>query len=256
VTSGPRRAVAGAAAAGITQRLLLTNPPGPPASWLRSNHRGQQLSLVSGPALAVAMTAVAALPRSVAVVSSAGVAAIGRYDDTVGRVDGAKGFRGHLGALRSGRLTAGSVKVLGIGAAGLLTAIRLGPRRPGDVLLGGSVVAGCANLVNLLDLRPGRALKVGTAAALALGDLGVAGSCAALLPADLGERTMLGDAGANALGAVLGSRLAAVLPGRRARLAALALLAGLSMASEWVSFTAVIEGSPPLRWLDQLGRRP
>jgi len=74
-------------------------------------------------------------------------------------------------------------------------------------------------------------------------------------PEDLGERAMLGDAGANALGALLGTAAAATLP-RAARVAVLAAILGLTAASEVVSFTKVIEQTPPLRWLDMLGRRP
>ena len=81
------------------------------------------------------------------------------------------------------------------------------------------------------------------------------GAALALLPEDLGERAMLGDAGANALGALLGAGAAAALP-RPARIAVLAAVAGLTAASEVVSFTKVIERTPPLRWLDMLGRRP
>ena len=66
---------------------------------------------------------------------------------------------------------------------------------------------------------------------------------------------MLGDAGANALGAMLGAAAAASLP-RPARAAVLAGIIGLTAASEVVSFTAVIERTPALRWLDMLGRRP
>ena len=75
-----------------------------------------------------------------------------------------------------------------------------------------------------------------------------------MLPEDLGERAMLGDCGANALGAMLGAS-AAGLP-RPARIALLAGIAGLTAASEKVSFTKVIERTPALRWLDMLGRRP
>jgi hypothetical protein len=81
------------------------------------------------------------------------------------------------------------------------------------------------------------------------------GAAAALLPEDLGERAMLGDAGANALGAMLGAAAAASLS-RPARLALLAAIAGLTAASEVVSFTTVIERTAALRWLDMLGRRP
>ena len=81
------------------------------------------------------------------------------------------------------------------------------------------------------------------------------GAAVALLPDDLGERAMLGDTGANALGAMLGAAAAIVLP-RPARVAVLAAIAGLTAASEAVSFTKVIERTAPLRWLDMLGRRP
>ncbi len=66
---------------------------------------------------------------------------------------------------------------------------------------------------------------------------------------------MLGDAGANALGAMLGAAAAQTLP-RSARLGLLAGIVALTVASEKVSFTRVIEATPPLRWLDMLGRRP
>ncbi|MGB6454850.1 MAG: hypothetical protein WBH47_10220, partial [Streptosporangiaceae bacterium] len=65
----------------------------------------------------------------------------------------------------------------------------------------------------------------------------------------------LGDAGANALGALLGVAAATTLS-RRGQVAALAAIVGLTAASEFVSFTQVIEQTGPLRWLDLLGRRP
>src|SRR6202035_5692120 len=76
----------------------------------------------------------------------------------------------------------------------------------------------------------------------------------ALLREDLGERAMLGDAGANALGAMLGASATGL--SRPARIALRAGSAGLTAASEMVSFTKVIERTPALRWLDMLGRRP
>jgi UDP-N-acetylmuramyl pentapeptide phosphotransferase/UDP-N-acetylglucosamine-1-phosphate transferase len=190
---------------------------------------------------------------------------VGGYDDLAGaRPEQArdKGLAGHLRALRAGRVSAGAVKVAGIGAAATAAAAltRQGRGRADAVLTTG-LVAGTANLVNLLDLRPGRAAKASALAAAAglagpSGCLvaGPLGASLAVLPADLGERVMLGDCGANAAGALLGLRLAAV-PGRRARAGALAVVVGLTLASERVSFTRVIEATPGLRELDRLGRR-
>jgi len=73
------------------------------------------------------------------------------------------------------------------------------------------------------------------------------------LPSDLAAKSMLGDCGANALGAAVATVAADVLP-RPARMLALIAVAGLNLASERVSFTAVIEKTPWLRRLDQLGR--
>ena len=62
-------------------------------------------------------------------------------------------------------------------------------------------------------------------------------------PVEFGDRPRPGDA-------------AAVSLPRPARIALLAGIAALTVASEKVSFTKVIERTPPLRWLDMLGRRP
>ncbi|MCW2676359.1 MAG: conserved rane protein of unknown function, partial [Modestobacter sp.] len=80
------------------------------------------------------------------------------------------------------------------------------------------------------------------------------GAALGVLPADLGERVMLGDCGANAAGALLGLRLAA-LPSRAGRTALLGTVTALTLASEKVSFTRIIEATPGLRELDLLGRR-
>ena len=64
---------------------------------------------------------------------------------------------------------------------------------------------------------------------------------------------MMGDCGANALGAGLATAAADALP-RSFRLVGLGAVVALNLASERVSFTAVIDRTPLLRRLDQLGR--
>jgi UDP-N-acetylmuramyl pentapeptide phosphotransferase/UDP-N-acetylglucosamine-1-phosphate transferase len=277
---GRRRAFAAAlsaAAAATAAARVVQAVPGARSALARTNFRGRDVSLVGGIACAVGAGLVAAAaggPVGVAAaVAGLGAGAVGAYDDAVGGRPGhagAKGFRGHLAALRRGTVTSGLVKIAGVGVAALAAAGHLDHRSPGrrlnvvDTLAAGALIAGTANLFNLLDLRPGRALKVGLAASVPLVAAGgpaapvaaaTAGAAAALLPADLGERTMLGDAGANALGALLGT-VAAARTGRRGRLALLAGVAALTALSERVSFTRVIESTPVLRELDQLGREP
>ena len=88
-------------------------------------------------------------------------------------------------------------------------------------------------------------------------DLGIAiapvmGASFGLLGDDLHERLMLGDTGANVIGAVLG--LAVVLGSRDSiRLVVMLVLLALNVAAELVSFSRVIDAVPPLRWFDRLG---
>jgi UDP-GlcNAc:undecaprenyl-phosphate/decaprenyl-phosphate GlcNAc-1-phosphate transferase len=267
------RAVAAAAAAGGAARVAYTAlkryPPGGAKTWARTNHRGEPVTLVEGPAVAAGAIAAAlalgtgsARTRAALALAGAGAVAFGAYDDLAGSGK-RRGLRGHLGALAHGEVTTGAVKLGGIGAAGLASAVLAGGQ-PADVAINAGLIAGGANLLNLFDLRPGRAIKVAAASAALIGASGrpgreaVAaplGAALALLPEDLGERAMLGDAGANALGAMLGGAAATSLP-RPARAALLAGIVALTAASEKVSFTKVIEATPPLRWLDMLGRRP
>jgi uncharacterized membrane protein len=74
-----------------------------------------------------------------------------------------------------------------------------------------------------------------------------------LLPGDLSERHMLGDCGANALGALLGWSIA-TRASAPARTLALAAVVGLTLASERVSFSAVIDDNALLAAVDRWGR--
>ena len=178
---------------------------------------------IAAAAAALAVPGLDAGERLALGLAGAGAGAFGCYDDLAESGD-RRGFRGHLGALAKGEVTTGAVKLVGIGVdrPGGQPAARPRWRREqcagrpdgrADVVINAGLVAGCANLMNLFDLRPGRAIKVSllAGAALALRGPGAraavaapAGAAAALLPDDLGERAMLGDSGANALGAMLG----------------------------------------------------
>lgn len=234
------------------------------------------MTLLEGPvwllgAVAGCATGRPSAPGVVAVLASG---AMGSVDDLVGTT-ARKGLRGHIGALRRGEVTTGALKVVGLALTGLVSVALsdAGSRRrqgqlgrPGGVadmlatVVGAAAVAGGANAVNLFDLRPGRALKVTIASAslvlLAGGSTSAAsalGASAAVLPDDLAARSMLGDAGANAAGALVA--LAVVERSSLAgRLAALGVLAGLTLASERVSFSAVIDRHPVLRRIDHWGR--
>ncbi|HEY6708300.1 MAG TPA: hypothetical protein VJB61_11995 [Actinomycetota bacterium] len=198
------------------------------------------------------------------VVAGLGFLLLGLADDLIEDQGGNRGFRGHLRALASGRLTGGGIKLLGGALAGLFVSSLATPgdRPAGVVLLGGLVVASAANTANLLDLRPGRCAKVflplWVLACLVdpgggAWSAGLAGAALAALPFDLREEGMLGDAGANALGAVVGTM---VLAGPMWLVwGAAAVLLALQLASERVSFTRVIESNRVLRAADRLGRR-
>lgn len=188
---------------------------------------------------------------------------LGLFDDLVGSGD-ARGFRGHLIELSRGRLTSGGLKMVGGGAVALALAAGIDDS-VGRVLAGGALIALAANLANQLDRRPGRVVKVGVVAfvVLAIATAGprqleglavLVGATAALLVDDLRERLMLGDVGANVLGACLG--LGVVLTcSFTVVLIVLGVVAALNLVGEISSFTRIIDAVPVLRALDRAGRR-
>lgn len=194
-----------------------------------------------------------------------GFALVGLLDDVIGG-HGARGFRGHIAAAREGKLTSGALKlVLGVAIAIIATLTTEGF---GVQLLRAIVIAGSANVFNLLDLAPGRAAK-GAVILLApvlvleraheyfvVGPIMFTGAILGLLPFELREEVMLGDAGSNALGAAIGSAWVIAVAGNDVALAAAALVViAINVAGEMVSFSRVIERFGPLRAFDQWGRR-
>jgi hypothetical protein len=165
------------------------------------------------------------------------VSAIGAADDAWSGPE--RGFREHLGAGR----TTGVLKLAAIPLVGLAAT---------RTVSGALLVGLAANALNQLDTRPGRALKAYLAVAPLVG--APTRLAVLMLPYDLREMAMLGDAGSNALGALLGLSSVDRLRGR-ARWLAIAALAGLTVLGERRSLGALIEDTPVLRELDALGRR-
>lgn len=166
----------------------------------------------------------------------AAIAAIGLADDLWSGEE--RGFRAHLAAGR----TTGVLKLVGIPLVGLLATRKLS----GAILVGLA-----ANMLNQLDTRPGRALKAYLAGATMT--RAPIGTAVLLLPYDQREMVMLGDAGSNALGSMLGLYSVSRLT-ERGRWIAICALAGLTIFGERRSLGELIERTPVLRELDAFGR--
>lgn len=198
-----------------------------------------------------------------AVPVAVGFALLGLLDD-LGGVGQSGGFRGHLTELARGRLTTGGAKLFGGAAVGIVAAAPFADGSVWRLLADGALVALAANLANLFDRRPGRVVKVSLLAGLVLlatvglepeltGVALALGAAAGLLVPDLRERLMLGDAGANVLGAVVGFGVVLTCSSG-VRTVVLVVVLALNLVSEVVSFSRVIDAVPPLRSLDRLGR--
>jgi hypothetical protein len=159
-------------------------------------------------------------------------------------------------------VTTGALKLAGTPAVALVALAAVGPLDR-ESLRHVVVISAAANLANLFDRAPGRVIKVTALAGLALapwaagaaaaGPALVLGAGVGMAPVDLSERGMLGDTGANVLGGAVGLWIVAGFGGT-GQWIALGVLVALNGASEFVSFSKVIAATPPLRWLDQLGR--
>lgn len=240
---------------------------------IRPNYRGTPVPAVLGFCLvaAASITALALQQFGVRllrvnliliVIGALVLGLVGFLDDAV--THSTRGLRAHLASLARGRPTTGILKLLAASLLAIVFATRLGggPLRITAVAV---LAATCTNVWNALDVRPGRAVKWGIVVLLAIVGAGwetdvalvagaFGGAAVGVLPFDLTERGMLGDAGSNPLGFVVGASLGLVLP-TWAVVAAAALALGLQLAAETVTISRLIEAVPPLRWFDRLGRR-
>jgi UDP-N-acetylmuramyl pentapeptide phosphotransferase/UDP-N-acetylglucosamine-1-phosphate transferase len=190
-----------------------------------------------------------------------GVALLGLADDAL--AGDARGWRGNLATLRAGRLDTGALKAVGTIGLALFVMLARAPDT-GRFLLSAAVLALSTNAFNLIDLRPGRAIK-----ALVLLGVGLTIASGALRPLwavglflgpalvlgvyDLRERGMLGDTGANLLGALAGIWIVLTLS-PAGLIVALALLVVVTIYGEFCSISELVERAPVLRHLDSIGR--
>ena len=189
-----------------------------------------------------------------------GFGLLGLFDDVAAQQE--RGWRSHLPDLMRGRITPGTLKILGGGVIafvfGSATASSFG-----WALIDAALIALMANLFNALDVRPGRASKAFVVGALPLAVIVATlraplAACLAAVIAfavfDLSERAMLGDAGSNALGAILGGAVLAADPAAWLRGSLLILLVLLTLVAEGPTLSAWIDRIGPLRTLDRAGR--
>lgn len=248
--------------------------------FARTNVRGDEVPVAVGvlvPVALVAVSSVLLLSESAGwidfeaaalyttLLTGCGFGLLGLLDDLGG--DGSsRGFAGHLRALLSLRLTTGAVKMFGGAAVAVIAASTMSVERPARLLADAVLIALAANLANLLDRAPGRVAKCAVVAAVPIvvvaglderlvGPAVVVGAVCGLLVPDLREKLMLGDTGANVIGGVLGLSVVLVAA-PSTRTVVLIIVAALNLASEKVSFSRIIDATPPLRFLDRLGRRP
>jgi UDP-GlcNAc:undecaprenyl-phosphate GlcNAc-1-phosphate transferase len=263
-------AVASASAGGLA--LLFVGAA--PRRLLRRNHAGRMVPAVLGMAFVGALVAGSLAARigeggrpgdveTVVLVGAVAMGVAGLIDDLLGH-RGARGLLGHLAGLVRGHLSTGLLKLaVGVGAGVALSVWMGGP--PIRIVATAVLVPVAANLWNGLDVRPGRSLKwaivvllpvLAASRELGFGHIVAAalGGAVGILPFDLLERGMLGDAGSNPLGLVVGAGLAIVLP-TAGVVGAAAVALALQVAAETVTLSRLIDGAPPLRWFDLLGRR-
>jgi UDP-GlcNAc:undecaprenyl-phosphate GlcNAc-1-phosphate transferase len=248
----------------------------------KANYRGRELPFPFG-LLTLAAASIALVPLMLVerlasaevfhpevlpiAVYALGVIALGLLDDVFGEPEperGAeRGWRGHGAAVLRGELSTGALKAAGSLGLALFAMSFLGFSN-GRWLLAAAVLVLATNAFNLLDLRPGRSTKafvllgaglgIGSANPRPLWSLGLLAAPALIAGLyDLRERAMLGDTGANLLGALAGLWLVLTLSGT-GQLVALALLVVMTVYGELRSISELVERTPGLRELDSWGR--
>jgi len=190
---------------------------------------------------------------------------VGLYDDIFGDTK-IKGFKGHFkNLLFERKITSGIIKAFAgvtIAFAGAL----LFAATPLEIAVAFLVILLFTNAFNLFDLRPGRCIKAFFLTAIflivmaySLGNnnilllFPILGCILAYAPFDFKARSMLGDAGSNAIGMSIGIISVLVLPLVINVVLAFALII-LHWFTEKNSLNSIIENNQFLNRIDNWGR--
>jgi UDP-GlcNAc:undecaprenyl-phosphate GlcNAc-1-phosphate transferase len=250
--------------------------------FTRANYRGAQLPFPGGIAIVAAAVLAVGLCSAVVAIGKVdlfgvgapidllyplGVALLGLIDDLL--AGASRGWRGHGRAVLAGEFSTGALKAVGSLMLALYLLQGTAYAGVGEYLLAVALLVLTTNLFNLLDLRPGRSMKAFLLLGMLLSlvawhgreDFGVVlwivGPLAAPILVvgfyDLQERTMLGDVGANLIGAVAGLWLIYAFD-TTGQLIALAVVVALTVYGEFRSLNSLIERTPLLREIDSIGR--
>lgn len=240
------------------------------ARLVRTNFKGQQIP--AGYGFLITLTAIPVyMLMALAVVMSRdawtyavgilGFGALGLIDDMYGTRE-TGGFRGHFSLLLKGSVSTGFAKAAAGGILSLLLGLMISGYQPAPIIVNGLLIALSANMLNLLDLRPGRAVSCFWAGLIVLMAafpksmfhvmlLPVVISSLWITVLDRRARVMLGDAGSNALGAVLGVSFA-MAAGLPWKVIAIIALVGIHAYAEKYSISRLIESNRILRTIDGL----
>jgi UDP-N-acetylmuramyl pentapeptide phosphotransferase/UDP-N-acetylglucosamine-1-phosphate transferase len=251
--------------------------------FTRQNYRGVRLPFPGGIAIVAAGVLVVGFWTALVLIAQLnpfdwgiqteltyplGVALLGLIDDLLAGTP--RGWRGHGRAILAGEFSTGALKAVGSLALACY-ALQAAAYENGvsGYLLAIALLVLTTNLFNLLDLRPGRSAKafllLGVLLSLVAWDghdnfmppLWMVGPLAAPILVvgfyDLKERTMLGDVGANLIGAVAGLWLIYAFD-TTGQLIALAVVLALTIYGEFRSLNTLIERTPLLRQIDSIGR--
>lgn len=192
------------------------------------------------------------------------------FVDDIFSKDEIRGFKSHLRELFEGRITTGILKaILGLAVALIIASFTQGSVV--DIVSAMFVIGLSMNAFNLLDIRPGRVLKayIFIMVILILTPVtlnmvifptywhligAVISPAVILLRDDLSKRSMIGDTGANVLGAIVGYAVISTFTGN-IRIVILILLIVFNFVADRWSITKMIENQPILNKLDRLGRK-